>query len=151
MNIYEPRFSSPQVFLILLTVGLLTFGQTLFYPFVHDDVVFIKNNPSIANLTNLSSLFIRPSTAQALFPEANAYYRPLLEIFNRLQYRVFHFNSMGYHAVNVGLHILNSFLVYLLAGWFTKRVFLSFAAAVLFLVHPVQPEAVACVSGNSNL
>ncbi|MEI8356551.1 MAG: oligosaccharide flippase family protein, partial [Deltaproteobacteria bacterium] len=63
----------------------------------------------------------------------------------------FGMNAWGFHLINVLIHILNSWLVFVCA----RRLRLAYAwalfAAAVFLVHPVQTEAVACVSGISNL
>jgi hypothetical protein len=46
------------------------------------------------------------------------------------------------HAANVGLHLLNGLLVYGVAGWL---------AAIVFLVHPLNVEAVAYLAGRSDV
>lgn len=139
------------VFILLIVFGLLAYANAIFHPFVHDDLVFIRYNPRIHELNNWGEFFLRSPDSTAISPLVNAYYRPVLEIVYRLEYRLFGFNPAGYHLVNVLLHIINSMLVYALAGRFIRRSSLALGAAVLFLLHPVQTEAVACISGISNL
>ena len=135
---------------ILFALGLFLYGNAVFHPFVHDDVVFIQNNPKIGNLQNLAGIFLKPTVSLDAPEVINAYYRPLLEVFYRIEFRLFNLRPAGYHFINVVIHILNSILVYRLIDLFVSRR-VGFIAAIAFLVHPVQSEAVACVAGISNL
>lgn len=140
-----------QVILLLTALGLLAFANAVNHPFVHDDVAFIQQNPYITDL-NPKRLFEQTSVPMSNSPLINQYYRPLLEVVNRVLYKVMGPNPHGFHLFNVLLHIINGYLVYQLLGKVTGGgKGLSLAATVLFLVHPVQSEAVACISGISNL
>jgi len=118
---------------------------------VHDDVVFIVNNPQIDRF-DLGSIFLYTSTPDEVNQSINAYYRPLLEFIYRLQYKIFALNPHGFHLFNVLIHILSAFFVFRLGAIVWKEnVFLAFLLSVFFLIHPIQSEAVACISGISNL
>jgi hypothetical protein len=138
------------VILILTVLGLLAFGNAVNHPFVHDDVVFIQQNPSLADL-NLGNIFFQTSGPDNKLSMINKYYRPLLELINRVLYRVVGMNPHGFHFFNVLLHILNSFLIYCIIHFVISNKRFSLVTAILFLLHPVQNEAVACISGISNL
>ncbi len=152
-----------KVFFLLLAVGLLAYANAIFHPFVHDDVVFIRDNPTIADLKKPLSFFVTPPRPVESLSIINTYYRPFLEIFYRLEYRIFGLNPAGYHFVNILVHIINGFLVFLIGrSLFSERVvalgavplqlfFVQGALAMIFLVHPVQSEAVASIVGISNL
>lgn len=145
------RLNQFHIILILTFLGLLAYASAVNHPFVHDDVVFIQHNPYLGDL-NLKNIFLQTSVPDDRFPLVNQYYRPLLELVNRVLYRVVRLNPHGFHFFNVLLHIANGFLVYNLLRLITAgQKGLPLAAAVLFLVHPVQSEAVACISGASNL
>ncbi len=150
MKINTQSFS--QIYLlipILFIVGILAYAQTLFYPFVHDDVVFIQKNPAIATF-DFKEIFLRINDGPAK-ELINFYYRPILDIVYRLQYQLFQLNPAGYHLVNVLLHISNAICVMFLVRHFFKNLLFAFVAALLFLIHPIQTEAVACIVGISNL
>ena len=138
------------IFVTLFTLCLLAFGSTLFYPFVHDDFIYIKNNPAIGDLSNIPGIFVE-TFSLGNTSLTNPYYRPILEILYRLHYHIFAFNPFGYHLTNLLFHFLNSVLIFCLLNQITHRVKLAGVIAVLFAVHPVQTEAVACISGISNL
>jgi hypothetical protein len=136
------------IFLILIT--WFTYQPALQYPFVHDDITFIVQNPDIKNLQIKEILL-----GQSSFPKdslINFYYRPLLEVVYRLEYKWFGFKPAGYHAVNIVLHILNGLLLYgLTYRMLGKRITAAFLVSVLFLIHPIQTEAVVSIVGISNL
>lgn len=54
------------------------------------------------------------------------------------------------HLVNLGLHLINGALVYALAGLFVAP-WVAVGAAAMFLLHPMQVEAVAYVACRSEL
>ena len=134
-----------------LLLALIAYGNAIHHPFVHDDVVFILNNPHIRDLSPAS--VFQPKIIEG--PAAgliNVYYRPLIELYYRLVFAVFGSNAWGFHLINILLHGMNGFLLYRLLG--RARLLPPEGAlfvAVLFVVHPVQTEAVACISGISNL
>lgn len=64
---------------------------------------------------------------------------------------------VAYHVVNLGIHVANSVLVYLLLwrllAWREcgerQRKYLSALGSVIFLIHPLQTESVSYVAGRS--
>lgn len=151
-NIYSRinRLSRFHIVLVLAMLGFLAYANAIRHPFVHDDIVFIEQNPRLADL-NLKNIFFREAGSVSNFQVINKYYRPLLELVNRLLYRVIGLNPHGFHFFNILLHIVNSFLIYVMVRFVIGNEGIPLAAAVLFLLHPVQNEAVACISGISNL
>lgn len=157
----------------LALIGLVIYANAVFNPFVHDDLTFIRHNPGIARLDGWAGFFtkVSPPAESALVGPGivNPYYRPLLEILYRLQYRVFGFNAYAYHFFNIIIHIANTLLVFFILLYclnlnlFTSNAdssamplvpgppVLAWCSALLFLIHPVQTEAVACIAGVSNL
>ncbi|MBF0384849.1 MAG: tetratricopeptide repeat protein [Candidatus Omnitrophica bacterium] len=143
--------SDAQAALILIFFGFLAFHNAIYHPFIHDDIVFIVENPQIGNLS-------LPSIYSIFFPSlsgggiVNQYYRPLLELIYRLEYKMFSFNPWYYHLANIIIHLFNGFLVYLLMGKvFDGKKIAALIIALFFLVHPLQGEAVSTISGISNL
>ncbi len=140
-----------QVLIGLAVLGFLVYGNAIFHPFVHDDVVFVLHNPNIARWDNIGEAFLMPGVPFQSLRITTPYYRPVLEILYRAQHAVFGMNPAGFHFFNIILHILASWLVFLAVRfWGFRRPWAAWVA-VFFLVHPVQSEAVACVSGISNL
>ncbi len=140
-----------KISVFLLCFGFLAYFNSIPHPFVHDDVVFIQNNPRIGEWENLSEIFLKPAPLTQKPLLANTYYRPLLEVLYKIEYMIFGLNPHGYHLLNVLLHIGNSILVYHLLVLISQKRALSFWTAFLFLIHPAQTEAVASIAGVSNL
>lgn len=65
-------------------------------------------------------------------------------------WRLAGFNPIAWHLVNIGLHLVNTGMVYLFARVFLKPEPAGFAA-VLFAFHPHQVATVAYISGRAGL
>jgi tetratricopeptide (TPR) repeat protein len=102
---------------------------------------------------------------QAAEPQlAHDVYRPLTTFSFALSYHLWGYNPHPYHALNVLLHALNGVLVFFLLFFLLPkpserappstgraRIIAAFVAACLFVIHPVQTEAVAWISQRSTL
>jgi protein O-mannosyl-transferase len=143
---------------IIAVIGLLAYSNTFHAPFVFDDESSIIENPSIKNLTAF------------LFEGAGYRYNPrrfIGYLTIALNYRFGGLDVTGYHIFNLTVHILVAWLVYALARltmqtpFFVTREpgtgtpspesripnsrFLPLLAALLFVAHPVQTQAVTYV------
>jgi tetratricopeptide (TPR) repeat protein len=136
--------------LSLVVISFIVFLNAIPHPFVHDDVVFIVYNPHIAHLNHWADIFLHSSNIYTNIG-INSYYRPILEVLYRLEYFLFRFNAAGFHLVNVLIHIGNGLLLLSLLSRLNFSRWFAYGISLLFLIHPVQTEAVACVAGVSNL
>jgi tetratricopeptide (TPR) repeat protein len=136
---------------ILMAAGLVAYSNAIFHPFVHDDVVFIQQNPRIQQI-NLTEVFLtNPHESLPASRIQNVYYRPLLDLFYHFGYRMFGLNPHGFHFLNIGIHITNAVLIFFLLKLFSVSAVASLLGALIFMLHPIQSEAVACISGISNV
>ncbi len=87
-------------------------------PFVFDGVEQIENKVKIRDLRRYFS-------PRELFSP-----RPLVELTFALNYKIGKLNVLGYHLVNVLIHVINGFLVYFLALAIFKRLFISPAQVI---------------------
>lgn len=140
-----------QAILALAVLAACSYFNAAGNPFVHDDVVFILQNPQVHDIRTISQVFVKSSLTEGIPAFANPYYRPLLDIVYRLEFWLFGPSPMGYHIVNILLHWLNAILIMILTLRLTQKQAFAWCVAALFLVHPLQSEAVACISGISNL
>lgn len=139
--------------LIILLVGVLCYSNTFNSPFQLDEKYFIEENPLVKDL----SYYINP--AMDAGPKWRGVLRTRYMAFLSfaLNYRLHGFDVTGYHVVNLCIHILNSWLVYFLVLLAFRTPFLSRSplagragpvalfAALLFVSHPLQTEAVTYV------
>jgi tetratricopeptide (TPR) repeat protein len=133
---------------VFLLVGVTIYSNTLHSPFVFDDGPSITRNPTIKNLEN----FYGNSTGYDKYPTRFIGYFSFA-----LNYSFGAFDPFGYHILNIAIHIINALLVYFFVLITSRTPFLkkslseatareiSLTAGLLFLVHPVQTEAVTFV------
>jgi tetratricopeptide (TPR) repeat protein len=142
------------VLLCLAFLSLIIYARTVNYPFEYDDSHVIMVNQSIRHLSNLPRFFISPHLME---PNLKAItYRPLLYATYALNYAISGLAPWSYRVLDILLHILCSFLVYLIALTVIKErgggpAWPAAAAAIIFCVHPVQTESVIYASARSAL
>ncbi len=132
---------------LIVLGGLLVFANTLDNSFHYDDNHSIVDNPHLRSLGNVPRFFVDPGTFSAM-PEARMY-RPLLLVSYALNYALGGTAVWGYHLVNLGLHLANAWLVWLLGCRLIGRG--AWLATLLFLVHPVVSEPVNYICSRSAL
>ena len=130
----------------LYLIGLTVYSNSLGGPFIFDDYPNIRDNASVRmTRVDIDSLY------RAGF-ESPSERRPLANISFALNYYFGDYNVLGYHLVNVLVHISNGVLVYFLvllmgrtnpnpAHWR----WVAFIASAVFLTHPIQTQAVAYI------
>lgn len=144
-TIQSSKFTIYRIALIVL-VGIAAYSNTLYAPFIFDDAANIQNNPIIMDisLSGLKSAF---------------YSRRAIGIISfQLNYLLSGWDVYGYHITNIIIHLLASLAVYRLlqlllnteymserAGDSFRRLPLPFFAALLFVSHPVQTQAVTYI------
>jgi Tfp pilus assembly protein PilF len=142
-------------FLLVALVGILVYSNSLHVPFQWDENDFIVQNPIVKNL----GYFWNPSRAADLDPDYYMFLktRYLGYLTFALNYRLHGFDVLGYHLFNLAIHILTALWVYLLARLTFSTPFLresklkghssliGLFAALLFVAHPVQTEAVTYI------
>ncbi len=134
--------------LILLGVFLYLFNlrNALFW----DDADWILNNPAVRALSWSNIKFIFSHDALAGVGQASNYYRPFLFLTFLVNYLVSGSSPVLYHIFNNLIHLANSILIFvLLCRWMNNRR-AAFLAALLFLIHPLQTEAVTYISGRGD-
>jgi protein O-mannosyl-transferase len=121
----------------LICAGVLLFGASINDPFHFDDDLILRDS----NVTNparwihfLNPLHLRQITFFSFY----------------LNYLIGGDSPVGFHLVNIGLHIANAILLFLLLRrFFDFRI--ASAAAAIFLVHPIQTEPVLYIYQRSIL
>lgn len=131
----------------ILLLGLLAYGNSLRGAFVFDDIRQIRDNPAIRDLGALLTL---------------AGYRTLPNRFVAyvtfaLNYRLGGLGVLGYHVANLAIHLAAALVLYALVITAFRAPRLAgsalagssravgFAAAVVFVTHPLQSQAVSYV------
>ncbi|MDC0357760.1 tetratricopeptide repeat protein [Oligoflexia bacterium] len=143
MNEVQSVFRTKFAPLIIFLSGLVVFGNTLHHQFALNDLAHIVNNSAIKDLGQAWIAFFEPTFAADV-------YRPVYALSYILTYHFAGLAPVAYHATNILLHALISVFVYFLILRVTRPK-LAFLAAFLFAIHPVHIEAVANISGRTEL
>jgi tetratricopeptide (TPR) repeat protein len=135
---------------ILLVLSFALYWPALPGQFVSDDVNAIVSNEHVRGPLDPAALFTRFSWWGAARGDAPGY-RPLVTLSFAINHAVGALDPRGYHAVNIALHALVSWLVFLLAARLGLETSAAIAAALLFCVLPIHTEPVAWVVGRAEL
>ncbi len=79
------------------------------------------------------------------------FYRPAVILSMKVDHLIYGDDARGYHRSNVMMHMLIVVLIYLLIYRFHEDAWVASIAAGLFSLHPVHVEAVAWISGRTDL
>ena len=131
---------------LLVVVGVLVYANSLSGPFIFDDMEAIETNEHLRTLWPPSQTLSAP-------PQASVAGRPVVSLTLALNYAAGELDVGGYHAVNIAIHILAALVLFgvvrrtLLAPALRSRFaraggWIAFLCALLWLVHPLQTEAV---------
>lgn len=139
----ESLDSRPVAFYLAL-LSILAFLPALGNGFVYDDEGYILRNPNIGELTpgNLWTILTEPYFGN---------FHPLHHLLIALQRALFGLNPLGWHALSLLLHGLNTALLYRVLLRLGIGGAVSVAGTALFAVHPLQAESVAWISEQKNL
>ena len=133
----------------LVLIGALLYafnmGNVLFW----DDADWILNNPCVqAPMSHLSCLLTRDVLAG--IGQTSNYFRPLLMLTFAFNWALGGASPFGYHLISNALHIANAIVLFLLLSRLLKEERVAAIAALIWLVHPLQTEAVAYISGRGD-
>ena len=137
---FHQGFIHAAAIIAIIIIGIAIYANSISGPFIFDDIGAIVGNDQIKN--------------NAVFRQWNEpRYVGLISF--ALNYRFSNLDTFSYHIINTVIHILNAILLYfLLVNIFTLikdkildkyRVMLPFFIALIFLVHPVQTQAVTYI------
>lgn len=99
----------------------------------------------------LADWFIAFSAQGLQNPELSIFFRPIVQWLWLNDFIMWGTNAFGYHLTNILLHILNSYLVYLLARKILKHDWGSLTAGLLFALHPIHVDSVAWIADRTDL
>jgi protein O-mannosyl-transferase len=118
---------------IIALLGLLVYGQTLHVLWYFDDLPNIVENPVIRDLTLATRSLLTSGRGLAQWSFA-------------LNYRFAGLEVTGYHLVNIAIHLVTAgFVQAILRRLFPPASWLPLLGALLFLVHPLQTQAVTYI------
>jgi len=139
--------TATRAFILCLVLVAVCYANSIPNAFILDDILIVGANERIRHIDPLHFLF------QSYWGDMNhaGIYRPLTIFSFSLEYPIWGVWAPGFRMTNLLLHALNGFLVFLLARGLLRSPAAGLAAAVVYVVHPVQSEAVVSIVGRSEL
>jgi hypothetical protein len=136
------QLSSLPPWLVLALVALVTF--VAYWPALNGGLLWDDDGHvtkvELRSLDGLRRIWFEPGATQQFYP--------LLHSFFWLQYQLWGDQVLGYHLVNLALHLTAVWLVYVIL----RRLQIPGAmfAAAIFALHPVHVETVAWITEQKN-
>src|SRR5208283_2316623 len=127
-----------------LTVGFLAIAFFVYQPawhagFIWDDDDHLTANPAMTAPHGLKMIWSSLATSR---------YYPLTLTTFWVQRQLWELDPLPYHMVNIALHALSGFLIFLVLR--RLRVPAAWLAAMLWVLHPVNVESVAWITELKN-
>ena len=149
----------------IMILGILVYSNTFSSPFAFDDAVYVIDNPVMRDpLLLLDSARVDALPGNLGTVKEQFRNRIVGHFAFWMNYRMHGLSVIGYHMVNLLIHLMNALLVYLLVIQTFKTPFLkgrtaadssfnagtckviAFLCALLFVAHPLQTQAVTYIS-----
>ncbi|HYV92332.1 MAG TPA: tetratricopeptide repeat protein [Chitinophagales bacterium] len=139
-SLFKPEYYFALLFIVL--ISFIVYLPALRNGLLNwDDDKYIQNNLLIRSI-NLKEIFSR-------YVQGN--YHPLTMLTYAIEYHFFGLSAVGYHTVNLAIHLLNIVLVFYAVYLLSERTGVALVASLLFGVHPIHVESVAWASELKDL
>jgi protein O-mannosyl-transferase len=140
------KLSYATLLLLVLGLSFLVYANTTSFEFVYDDWLQITRNPQLESWKNIPGFFLGDVWGFAEHITAGSYYRPVFTLWLFLNYKAFGTNPHWWHLITVLLHVLATYLVYLLGRRLLKSEGAGLIAALFFGLTPLHIESVAWIT-----
>lgn len=146
--------SRPLLSFAIVSACLLTllYFNVLSAPFVYDDQDQIQNNPFLLSWRSVVVHYLGATHSfNTVYRGAGAgtSYRPIFWLSLALDRYLFHLDVVGFHITNLLLHWIDGLLAFVLLRRLGHSRQLSTAVVLIWLVLPINSEAVAWISGRA--
>jgi protein O-mannosyl-transferase len=147
VNLFDSAKGTKLAFLLCLLVVGVCYANSIANAFILDDILIVAGNERIRHIQPLQFLF------QSYWGDLThgGIYRPLTIFSFSLEYPIWKLWAPGFRITNLLLHTVNGWLVFLLARGLLGSPMAALAAAVVYVAHPVQTEAVVSIVGRNEL
>ncbi|MCK9390511.1 MAG: tetratricopeptide repeat protein, partial [Syntrophales bacterium] len=148
----KPRTLSSGVYFsafFLIAAGIMAYGNSLHGPFIYDDIPNILDNQVIHNILSSMNLSLGPA-GQGLNT------RPVIRFSLAVNYAIGGDHVQGYHILNLAVHLLAGITLFgivrrtllterMKAIYGPEATLLGVACALIWLLHPIQTQAVTYI------
>ncbi|MDD5069149.1 MAG: tetratricopeptide repeat protein [Candidatus Omnitrophica bacterium] len=146
-NLNDPTRKKIKFFIFLAILSGCVFANTLNGEFLFDDLALITENSLLKNPNYLGQLLTNPIGIGAGYDYS--FYRPVLMLSLFFDYNLWRENVVGYHIQTILIHLFTAYAVYFFVYTLLADNLAAMITSLLFLIHPVQCENVAYITGRS--
>jgi hypothetical protein len=125
---------------VIIALGIYIYWPALIGDWLWDDRDLIADNPLVHDPNGLWKIWFHPSV---MFD-----FLPLKISVEWIEWRLFGEDTLGYHLVNLCLHLTSGFVLWRLFHKLGLR--FAWLGALIFTVHPIQVESVAWIAELKN-
>ena len=125
----------------LVALALMAYQRVWHLGYIWDDDYYVTHNAALRDLQGLWRIWFDVT--------ATPQYYPLVHSSFWVEFHLWGLNPVGYHAVNLILHMLTAILLWRVLV--QLRVPGAWLAAAIFTVHPVHVESVAWITERKNV
>src|SRR5436853_5159613 len=140
-RLFSSRRGAIAFALVLAVLTILVYRPAWNGGFLWDDDVYITTNELLTARDGLRRIWFS-------FDSPSQYF-PLVYTTFRIEHALWGLNPLGYHWVNILLHVANALLVWRLLA--RLNVPGAWLAGAIFALHPVQVESVAWITERKNV
>ncbi|MFZ0732878.1 MAG: tetratricopeptide repeat protein [Candidatus Sulfotelmatobacter sp.] len=134
------------LYIALICATVILYWPVLTHPFInYDDDTYVTANSHVQSGLN------RQSLAWALTSTEQSNWHPLTWMSHELDCQIYGLRPAGHHFTNLGLHVVNVLLLFIVLSFATRATKESFLVALLFAIHPLNVESVAWVAERKNV
>ncbi|MBN1478191.1 tetratricopeptide repeat protein [Candidatus Sumerlaeota bacterium] len=138
--------------LALTAIVVLAMGVTLGGEFVYDDDILIRDNPTVKDASVFATSVFDSFFVNTVNEGNLMFFRPLVMTTYFLTFQAVGLTAWPFHLTNLLIHLVNGMMIWGMARlWFSLGRGPALVAAAVFLVHPIQTETVAWISGRTDL
>jgi tetratricopeptide (TPR) repeat protein len=125
-------------------------GFTVYIPYIDNGFIDFDDGPLI--LDNRIVQHINTwSLSRAFTTYDPELYIPFTLIAYQILHAIFGYAPQAFHGLSIMLHVLNGMLVFYLSLLLTRKRAVAFMAGILFVIHPINTEAVMWASGLKDI
>jgi protein O-mannosyl-transferase len=136
--------------IILIVVGFFVYSFNLDNQLYWDDDDWILNNQFVHSISLDNIKFWLTNNTLAGVGLQSNYYRPFLFFTFAFNYVVSEIKPWSYHLLSNSIHLANGVIIYWLLNQIFKRKLYAFLVALIFIIHPLQTEAITYISGRGD-
>ena len=142
------------LFPLLLSLFIIAaYAPTFSGKFILDDKPLVKDNLSLRKFSKPAFYLSHEDgvSDESLSGYHTGYYRPLVNLFYTIDYKIWGMKPLGFRATNLILHLLTCIVLYQFLRKMLGKSFIPFSVTLLFGLHPVNTESVAWITSRNNI